>query len=173
MSKSNAERSENEKPHGKFIADFLHRYDEALRDATVAKEMTDTPAWRSIYTAHADVYRAQRKSVADRMVPLLETLQRIGWGDEDAKFAKDLVKDAVESREMDDAFKFTTLKQVTDAVAACNSVVEEATYKAEEFERDHGLTAHGIVDALADEVRATQSVRFDSEVGRVVIENRK
>lgn len=178
MSRSNASKDEDSSDgkhgkHGKFIADFQHKWSEALRDASVAREMTDTPAWRSIYHAHQEIYRAQRKAVADRLVPMLEQLQRSGWDEESEKEAKELIKSAVESREVDEAFKSTTLKQVTDSVAACDKAIADATYAAEDLERCHGLTALGIADALQVEVQETLSVSFDYESGRVIIKPRR
>lgn len=108
-----------------LVTTFRDEYAMALDEARVSAAHTATDGWKRLYGAHQAACLDKRRDLSKQIKIHANTLEIVGWSEEDEKAVKDLAKDSATLRDTIAAFDRAVTERVTASVRGCEKVDRE------------------------------------------------
>ncbi len=153
----------------KEIVDFNERYIEALAEARVSAEHTQTTGWQELYSLHRTTVDTRRKEMAEQLEEIARTMKRGGMSEDAEKELGELKKQSVELRADISAFNRKVIVPIQEPVMQCHHVIDQARQTARAAEAASPLTHRGLIADMDEAISLVQKVKFDDDTGVVVI----
>lgn len=149
----------------KFLENAWSKYDELLVHADKMAEMTNTPAWRGMYS---NSMRENRKLIASTVAAakgLLDDITHSENTEELEKLVADAVKVIKEERIRHHAWFARSIYPVSKMEQDCNHIIENATREARDRASNNPLHDGDLAHEVAALLKHWPKVKWDEETG--------
>lgn len=148
-----------------FVAGFQQNYSDAIAEARLAAETTQTDAWSRNYREQVKTHRTFVVNALADISSTAENIRSYDTNEEAEKGIRDAVKSLAEERIRHQAWKTRTVAPYSNTVERCEQLLKTVMQSAEDEERNAPLVDRG----LASEVRAIVNkwpvAKWDDENG--------
>ena len=151
------------------ITRFRHKYQDALNDALVQAEHTNTEGWKALYSTFTKKRRDDRRSVAAQLRDIADTIENVGHNEDHEKLIGEQKKMLVEMRLSDEHFEASVIQPIRQTVDKCSLLLSDFIRSAQNAEETQPLVNVGLVELAKAEIEKTRKVSWNDETGIVSI----
>lgn len=150
-----------------LVEEFKTKYAQVIEDVYVSVNHTAAEGWQNLYGQFRKTIMNRRQVLAEALKAIASDIARTGPNDETPKMLNDLKKEIEDIIETTFAFEASTVQPVKKPVDEASLCIDNFMAAAREEKRKTPLINDGIVDAMAEAVKASARASWDAETGVV------